>query len=223
MPVRVPPAGPKPATRHLPDAGVPPVGVPGAPLTIPGLPGAPLVGPPPGPALDTLPVVLPPESVVPAVVPPAPVLPPESVVPAVVPPGHRRGTGGPRGRAMKRGGRGVAPTGRSRPPNPPSRANRRKGLRRMDIRPGIVVPGRPPNWVCAARRSSSGTASATPSSCWCWHCRRPSCSTCRSRGRPGCGPKPPGSSKSPTSSRRCAATSSTAPATSWRSPSRPAH
>ncbi|MEB3034970.1 hypothetical protein [[Mycobacterium] nativiensis] len=83
VPVRVPAAGPKPPTRHLPDATVPPVGVPGAPLTIPGLPGSPLLGPPPGPAVDTLPVALPPGSVVPpeSVLPPAAVMPPEAVLP----------------------------------------------------------------------------------------------------------------------------------------------
>ncbi|MEB3020974.1 hypothetical protein K6T79_07945 [Mycolicibacter sp. MYC098] len=90
VPVRLPAAGPKPPTRHLPDATVPPVGVPGAPLTVPGLPGSPLLGPPPGPALDTLPAALPPGSAVPpgSVLPPAAVLPPEVVLPpeTVLPP-----------------------------------------------------------------------------------------------------------------------------------------
>lgn len=81
--VRVPATGPKPPALHLPDAGLPPVGVPGAPLTVPGLAGAPLVGPPPGPAPDGLPAVLPPGSVVPpeTVLPPDALLPPDAVLP----------------------------------------------------------------------------------------------------------------------------------------------
>ena len=91
VPVRVPSAGPKPPSRHLPDTGLPPVEVPGVPLTVPGLAGAPLTGPPPGPAPDAPPAapppgyVVPPESVLPPatplepVLPPAPALPPEAI------------------------------------------------------------------------------------------------------------------------------------------------
>ncbi|MEB3071042.1 hypothetical protein K5L39_17805 [Mycolicibacter sp. MYC017] len=90
VPVRVPVAVAKPPAPHLPDAGVPPAGVPGAPLTIPGLSGTPLLGPAPGPGVDTLPVAVPPGQVLPpeSVLPPGQVLPPESVLPpaAVLPP-----------------------------------------------------------------------------------------------------------------------------------------
>ncbi|WP_435673882.1 hypothetical protein, partial [Mycolicibacter senuensis] len=67
VPVRVPPAGPKLDSRHLPTPVAPAPAVPGAPLIIPGLPGmpglpgAPLSGPPPGPALEIPPVALPPD------------------------------------------------------------------------------------------------------------------------------------------------------------------
>ncbi|GFG84709.1 hypothetical protein BST10_13050 [Mycolicibacter algericus DSM 45454] len=83
VPVRVPPAGPKLDSRHLPTPAAPAPAVPGAPLIIPGLPGmpglpgAPLSGPPPGPALEIPPVALPPE----AALPPAAVLPPQAALP----------------------------------------------------------------------------------------------------------------------------------------------
>ncbi|CAJ1497043.1 hypothetical protein MU0083_001572 [[Mycobacterium] kokjensenii] len=86
VPVRVPPAGPKLDSRHLPSA-VPPAGtVPGAPLTIPGLPGGPgtpVAGPPPGPVgldvppLVTLPATGPAEVLPPVVIPPEAMLPPQ--------------------------------------------------------------------------------------------------------------------------------------------------
>ncbi|GFG69824.1 hypothetical protein MSEN_15440 [Mycolicibacter senuensis] len=88
VPVRVPPAGPKLDSRHLPTPAAPAPAVPGAPLIIPGLPGMPslpggsLSGPPPGPEIP--PVALPPE----AALPPAAVLPPEAALPpaAALPP-----------------------------------------------------------------------------------------------------------------------------------------
>lgn len=100
VPVRVPPAGPKLDSRHLPVVGPPASAVPGAPLIIPGMPGAPgtpAAGPAPGPAaLAIPPVALPPASVLPpeavlspeAVLPPDGSLPPEAVLPpsAVLPP-----------------------------------------------------------------------------------------------------------------------------------------
>lgn len=102
VPVRVPPAGPKLDSRHLPTAAPPAPAAPGAPLTIPGLPGAPgtpAAGPAPGPALEIPPVgppiealppgsVLPPEAVLPPpeiVMPPAPPLPPDAIGSPVVP------------------------------------------------------------------------------------------------------------------------------------------
>lgn len=101
VPVRVPPAGPRLDSRHLPDLNAPAAAParPEASLTIPGLPGAPLAGPPPGPAPElpaaaSPPVgVLPPAGVVPPqpaqlpqpVVPPQPVLPPGAVVAPTVP------------------------------------------------------------------------------------------------------------------------------------------
>ncbi|MGB6203761.1 hypothetical protein [Mycolicibacter algericus] len=84
VPVRVPPAGPKLDSRHLPTPAAPAPAVPGAPLIIPGLPGmpgpagAPLSRPPPGPALEIPPVALPPE----AALPPAAVFPPQAALPA---------------------------------------------------------------------------------------------------------------------------------------------
>nr|WP_234783057.1 hypothetical protein [Mycolicibacter sinensis] len=94
VPVRVPPAGPKLDSRHLPTPAapapvVPSPATPGGPLIIPGLPGmpaapgAPLSGPPPGPALDIPPVALSPEVVLPPVVvlPPATELPPHALLP----------------------------------------------------------------------------------------------------------------------------------------------
>jgi len=100
VPVRVPPAGPKLDSRHLPAAAP---GVPGAPLTIPGLPGVPgmpLAGPLPGPGAQDIPPIglpaLPPGSVLPpetvllpdGTVLPGPVLPPDAVLPpaTVLPP-----------------------------------------------------------------------------------------------------------------------------------------
>ncbi|MDQ2626700.1 MAG: hypothetical protein M3Y90_06820 [Actinomycetota bacterium] len=82
VPVRVPPAGPKLDSRHLPTPAAPAPAVPGAPLIIPGMPGMPglpggsLSGPPPGPEIP--PVALPPE----AALPPAAVLPPEAALPS---------------------------------------------------------------------------------------------------------------------------------------------
>ncbi|BBX22980.1 hypothetical protein MTER_23910 [Mycolicibacter terrae] len=93
VPVRVPPAGPKLDSRHLPGAGsptpaAPAPAAPGGPLIIPGLPGmpglpgAPLSGPPPGPVLDLPPVTLPPEAALPPfTVPPEAALPPQSAPP----------------------------------------------------------------------------------------------------------------------------------------------
>lgn len=91
VPVRVPPAGPKLDSRHLPAAGTSAPATPGAPLTIPGLPGAPgapLAGPPPGPALDIPPVGMPSDGLPAVALPPGSTLPPETVLPpaAVLPP-----------------------------------------------------------------------------------------------------------------------------------------
>ncbi|WP_434085436.1 hypothetical protein [Mycolicibacter virginiensis] len=89
VPVRVPPAGPKLDSRHLPAAVPSAPGVPGAPLTIPGLPGVPglpLAGPLPGPgAQDIPPLATPPaipsDSLPPVALPPGSVVPPETVLP----------------------------------------------------------------------------------------------------------------------------------------------
>ncbi|MGB3473660.1 MAG: hypothetical protein WBA69_02630, partial [Mycobacterium sp.] len=89
VPVRVPPAGPKLDSRHLPAAVPPAPAVPGAPLTIPGLPGvpgAPPAGPLPGPGAQDIPSLatppaLPSDGVAPVALPPGSVLPPETVIP----------------------------------------------------------------------------------------------------------------------------------------------
>ncbi|WP_444850786.1 hypothetical protein [Mycobacterium sp. P7213] len=89
VPVRVPPAGPKLDSRHLPAAVPPAPAVPGAPLIIPGLPGVPglpAAGPLPGPGAQeiphlTTPSVIPSDVLPPVAVPPGPVLAPESVLP----------------------------------------------------------------------------------------------------------------------------------------------
>ena len=84
VPVRVPPAGPKLDSHHLPAAVPLAPAVPGAPLTIPGLPGvpgAPPAGPLPGPGAQDIPSLATPPALPSGALPPGSVVPPETVSP----------------------------------------------------------------------------------------------------------------------------------------------